>query len=300
MNGARFDAILASTALALILAAPLARTTAAQEAEKVAAAPTAAMTATAPVTETTPAAAPSEAPAAPTDAAPASSTPPAAAPAVPATPAVATEPAVAPDPLAALDPADRAVAEKMRDLLAAKSDKIFASKKERSAVETFYQNRNLAPLWFEHGVMNARAKSVIERLRVADSDGLDLKDYRIPSFDAGNPEALAEAELKFTVTVLTFARHLQAGRFPQSRISKDIEMPQQPPDPAVVLTTLADSSNVAKTLDEYSPPHEGYRKLKAKLAELRGSTAEEEKFVRIPDGPNVKPGGNDARVPLLR
>jgi L,D-transpeptidase YcbB len=205
-----------------------------------------------------------------------------------------------PDPLASLDPADRPIAEKMRDLLTAKVDRIFPNRKERGVIETFYQNRNLAPLWFEHGVVNARTKAVIERLRLADADGLDLKDYKIPSFDATSPDALAEAELKFTVTVLTFARHLQAGRFPQSRISKDIEMPQQPPDPAVVLTTLADSSDVARTLDEFSPPHEGYRRLKAKLAELRGSNTEDDKFVRIPDGPNVKPGGNDARIPLLR
>ena len=35
------------------------------------------------------------------------------------------------DPLASLDPADRVIAEKIRDLLAAKSDTIFASKSER-------------------------------------------------------------------------------------------------------------------------------------------------------------------------
>jgi L,D-transpeptidase YcbB len=213
----------------------------------------------------------------------------------------ATPPAPPPDPLASLDPADRPIAEKMRDLLNAKVDRIFPSRKERAVVETFYQNRNLAPLWFEHGVVSARTKAVIERLRVADADGLDLKDYKLPSFDAAGPDALAEAELKFTVTVLTFARHLQAGRFPQSRVGKDIEMPQQPPDPAVVLTTIADASDVAKTLDDFSPPHEGYRKLKAKLAELRRANGpEDDNFVRMPDGPSVKPGGNDARIPLLR
>jgi len=210
-------------------------------------------------------------------------------------------PEPAPDPLASLDPADRPIAEKMRDLLAAKVDRIFPNRKERGVVETFYQNHNFAPLWFERGLVNARAKAAIERLRVADADGLDLKDYKLPSFDAVGPDALAEAELKFTVTMLTFARHLQAGRFPQSRVGKDIEMPQVPPDPAVVLTSLADASDVAKALDEFSPPHEGYRRLKAKLAELRGVNGpEDEKFVRIPEGPSVKPGGNDARMPLLR
>src|SRR5882762_4402434 len=165
-------------------------------------------------------------------------------------------PEVAPDPLASLDPADRPIAEKMRDLLTAKVDRIFPNRKERSVVETFYQNHNFAPLWFEHGVVNARAKAAIERLRLADADGLDLKDYKLPSFDAAGADALAEAELKFTVTMLTFARHLQAGRFPQSRVGKDIEMPQVPPDPAVVLTSIADASDAAKALDGFSPPHE--------------------------------------------
>src|SRR6267154_1950985 len=60
------------------------------------------------------------------------------------------------DPLASLDAADRAVAEKLRDLLAAKADKFFAGKKERAAVVAFYQNRNSAPFWLDTGALNAR------------------------------------------------------------------------------------------------------------------------------------------------
>src|SRR5262249_20682619 len=210
------------------------------------------------------------------------------------------EAATPPDPLASLDPADRPIAEKMRDLLGAKVDKIFGNKKERASVEAFYQNGNFAPLWLDKGIVNARAKAAIERLGKADADGLDVKDYKTPNFDATGPDALAEADLKFTATVLTFARHLQAGRFPQSRVSRDIEMPQQPPEQAEVLTKVADATDVGAALDTFAPPHEGYRRLKAKLAELRGSTAEEEKVVRIPEGPMVRPGMNDPRMPLLR
>jgi murein L,D-transpeptidase YcbB/YkuD len=228
------------------------------------------------------------------------------APEVTTTPApveIATAPvpqAIPVDPLAALDPADRPIAEKLRELLAAKVDKTFANKKERSAVDTFYQNRTLAPLWIEKGVVNARAKAVIDRLKTADADGLDAKDYKIPDFSAATPDALAEAELKFTATVLTFARHLQAGRFPYWRVGKDIEMPQVPPDQADVLTKIADAADAAKVLDQFSPPHAGYQKLKAKLAELRSTTVQEEKVVQVPDGPLLRPGMNDARVPLLR
>src|SRR5262249_47162925 len=61
-------------------------------------------------------------------------------PAKPTDPVSPTEQSVVPDPLGSLDPADRVVAEKIRDLLAAKSDAIFASKSERMAVESFYQS----------------------------------------------------------------------------------------------------------------------------------------------------------------
>src|SRR5262245_63172092 len=159
MRGARYDRILASTALAFVLALPLGA--AAQEAGKLAIA--------APAAEAGDSAAPLPIP----------STPPAAA--APATPATAAEPAATPDPLAALDPADRAVAEKMRDLFAAKVDKIFASKKERAAAEAFYQNRNLAPLWLDKGVENARAKAVAVRLKNADADGLVASEYKLPA-----------------------------------------------------------------------------------------------------------------------
>ena len=286
MSGPRYDRILASTALALILAAPLGASVAAQETGKLANAPTAATPTAPPPAESTPAAVPAPPPSDPSK--------------------DAVTPATPPDPMAALDPADRPVAERIRDLLAAKTDKIFAGKKERAAVEAFYQNRNLAPLWLDKGVENARAKAAIARLKSADAEGLEAKDYRIPDLTGSNPDALAEADLRLTQTVLTYARHLQAGRFPYSRVSQNnIELAQQPPDAAEVLTRIADAKDAGKALDEYSPPHEAYKKLKAMLAEMRGrtgGTAAKE----IADGPLLKPAAakaqpmEDARVPLLR
>jgi murein L,D-transpeptidase YcbB/YkuD len=67
-----------------------------------------------------------------------------------------------------------------------------------------------------------------------------------------------------------------------------------------MLAKIAGADNVAAVIDEFSPPQPGYRALKAKLAELRGATGEEPKVVRIPEGPILRPGADDARVPLLR
>lgn len=255
MFGARYELVLASSGLALILAIPL--TVMTEGADKLVAAPVAEASAE---QASTPAAVIIVSP---TNVVSNS---------VPIDQATATDQASAPDPLASLDPADRAIAEKIRDLLALKSDRFFASKKESAAATAFYQNRNLAPLWLESGVVNARAASVIARMKAADADGLEPSDYRSPNFDALGPEALAEAELKLTGTLLTFVRHLQAGRFPYTRVSRNIELPQALPEPADILSRIAAAADVGQTLDAFSPQQEPYRKLKAMLAELRGKS----------------------------
>jgi murein L,D-transpeptidase YcbB/YkuD len=260
MRHPRHNRILAGTALALVFAIPFGAM--AIDLNKLAAAPVAGT--------------PAEQ--APTQAQPATALPgtdlPTPAIDTPANPAAATEQTGAEqtraaDPLAALDAADRAVAEKIRDLLATKADRLFANKKERAAVEAFYQKRNLAPLWLDKGVENARAESVIARLKAADTDGLEPSEYKPPNFAGAGSDALAEAELKLTHTVLTYARHLQAGRFPYSRVSRNIELPQAAPEPADILSSVADAADAGKALDAFSPQQEPYRKLKAMLAELR-------------------------------
>jgi murein L,D-transpeptidase YcbB/YkuD len=240
MTRLRYHHILAGTALALILAAIPAGSLA-QTADKASPLPAAAAPAEQQATE-----APS------------------------ANPTLA-EPTVAVDPLASLDPADRPFAEKIRDFFAATSDRIFANKKERAAAEAFYQSRNYAPVWLDKGIENARAISAIARLKNADADGLEVSDYKIPTFAGLSPEALAEADLKLTQTVLIYARHVQAGRFPYTRVSRNIELPQAAPEPADVLNAVAATQDAGKVLDTFSPQHEEYRKLKATLAELRGT-----------------------------
>src|SRR5262249_42884789 len=151
MSGPCCDCMLAGAALALLLAAPFG--VCAQEAAKSPAVASPASEASPP-----PAIRAGEPPMASinTD------------PEAPPAPAAVTEEIAAADPLVSLDPADRVVAEKIRDMLAATPDGIFASKNEKAAVEKFYQGRNLAPFWLDKGIENARAKAVIARLKEAE------------------------------------------------------------------------------------------------------------------------------------
>jgi murein L,D-transpeptidase YcbB/YkuD len=84
---------------------------------------------------------------------------------------------------------------------------------------------------------------------------------------------LAEAELNLTQTVLTYARHLQAGRFFRHQIKYEIGLPQAAPDPEEVLAKMAEAADPGAALDEFAPQNEPYRRLKTMLAKMRSNPA---------------------------
>jgi murein L,D-transpeptidase YcbB/YkuD len=230
--------------------------------------------------------------------------PAAAATATPAEPA--KEPAQAASNVA---PADQPVADRLREMLGAKSSKYFDRKAERAAVEKFYTTREYAPLWTQGGALAASAKGVVARLRDAAADGLNAADYPVPDFAAAtSPDALADAELKLTASVLNYARQAQSGRMHWSQVSADILYPDHPTDPAEVLANVSTAKDANAALEGYNPPHKLYRELKAKLAELRGQG--DGPVIQIADGQPLKyvPARKkqpevlmeDPRVPQLR
>ncbi len=205
--------------------------------------------------------------------------------------------------------ADTAIADKLRELGAGKFDRVIGGKRERATLEAFYGGRNHAPLWIANGAMNERAKATVAYLAGVDADGLDPADYSTPDIKAGlEPDALAEAELRFTQAVLSFARHAQNGRVHFTRIAADIDYDQVKSDPADVLAKLASATDVKAALDGFNPQQPGYKALKAKLAEARGSKSDAG-AIRIPSGPVLKLAKDkkgkeivmdDPRVPQLR
>jgi L,D-transpeptidase YcbB len=207
-------------------------------------------------------------------------------------------------------PADEPVADRLRDLLGAKSARNFDRKTERAAVEKFYAAREFAPLWTQGGLLTESGKGVIARLKDAASDGLNAADYPVPDFAAAtSPDALADAELRLTSSMLDYARQAQSGRMHYSQVSGDIQYPEHPTDPAEVLANVTTAKDASAALDSYNPPQKLYRELKAKLAELRGEGNGPP--IQIAEGPALKftpARGNrqtavemeDDRVPQLR
>jgi murein L,D-transpeptidase YcbB/YkuD len=231
-------------------------------------------------------------------------------PAAPAAPATAAAPAAEPVKAASNVPAaDQPVADKLKDIIGAKTSRHFDRKNERAAIEKFYGARDFAPVWTQAGSLTAAAKGVIARLKDAASDGLNPADYPVPDFAAAtNPDALADSELKLTASMFDYARQAQSGRMHWSQVSADILYPEHPIDPSDVLAKITTATDASAALDSYNPPQKLYKELKAKLAELRGQGSGP--VVEIADGQLLKytPAGkkqaeivmDDPRVPQLR
>jgi murein L,D-transpeptidase YcbB/YkuD len=204
-----------------------------------------------------------------------------------------------PIPSASIDP-DAPTTEQLRNLASGKFDRIVGSTKVRESIDAFYASRNYAPLWITEGKANARAKAAITYLGGVAADGLDPSDYPVPDFASLTDAAsYAEAEITLTTSVIIYARHAQIGRVHWSRVSGDIFYDQSAPDPGEVLATIADAKDVGETLDAYEPHAEAYLALKAKLPEFRADRRDSDR-ARIPNGPSLKIGMRDERVPLLR
>ena len=82
----------------------------------------------------------------------------------------------------------------------------------------------------------------------------------MPRLNAGSAEAQAEAELKFTEMLLTYARHAMTGRVHFTRVSPNIEY-KLAFDADDVLKKVAASNDLATTLAKFNPPQPGYKAL---------------------------------------
>ena len=291
MTAVNIDRLLIPAAIVLLLAAPIRAHAASTDAANAGAAPAASDNSTATDSATAPASAtslpePSAKPDAPAAEGPGTAV---AAP-IPADAAAAAN--------ASADP-DAVIARQLHGLANGKFDNVLGNADVRATVDAFYSGRNYAPIWLTAGSPNARAQAAIDYLRHVDADGLNPADYPIPDFaGATDPASQAQAEIRLTASVITYAHHASIGRVHWTRVSGDISYDQKAADPADVLGAMVSAADVATVLDAYEPHDPAYVALKGKLAEIRAG--KDSAGPAIPDGASPKLGAKDARVPALR
>ncbi|MDG4549843.1 MAG: L,D-transpeptidase family protein [Candidatus Contendobacter sp.] len=145
----------------------------------------------------------------------------------------------------------------------------------------FYAQREYRPGWLEaDGDPSPAAEDLLKAVAEADQEGLRGADYRPAELhkrlkaiqqqgSAANPDALAEFDLLFTDTFLTYGSHLLAGRLPPRRVDPDWAIKPRSRDLVVVLREALAKETVSQSLRALRPREKGYVQLREVLRKYR-------------------------------
>ena len=188
----------------------------------------------------------------------------------------------------------------------------FAVRGERiilaEAVATIFEDRQFAPVW-SNGV---RLDHLIAALRDTELDGLNPADYHYETLQALRTELRsatglaaaeqADLELLATDAMALALFHLHGGKVDPVKLSTQWNYPSRPPrtpDARELLARALDSGRIVETFIEVRPEHVWYRRGREQLREYRRIAANGG-WPELADGPTLKPGMTDPRVPVLR
>ncbi len=218
--------------------------------------------------------------------------------------------AVEPDPPAQLISAEEAVGIAVRQKLdVTDRDARAGDKEDREALSQFYVSRNNAPMWVGATGITPRGRALAEEIARAADWGLDAKEFTLPPLDLGAAparESLIDAEAKLSLAALRYARHARGGRIPNPRdMSSYLDRDPQIVSPVKVLEKLSATDDPGGYIAGLNPQHEAFKRLRAKLLEIRGAEKEKaaaaDQPVRLPeDGPTLSPGQRHPHVAILR
>jgi murein L,D-transpeptidase YcbB/YkuD len=173
---------------------------------------------------------------------------------------------------------------------------------ERSTVVKFYAGRDYKPIWVDDSGITERARQVATVLASSASEGLEPRSYGVPRIaellSATAPADQAELEALLSLASISYASDLASGRLEPAKIDPENYVIPRDVDEAKVLADLAASSDPVEYLKHYVPDAPEYIRLRDALASYRRMAKTSRPTV--PDGPAIKPGMIDARVPALR
>jgi len=170
-----------------------------------------------------------------------------------------------------------------------------------------YRQRDYQLAWTAH-MDNARALS--HRIQASHQEGLVPEDYyaaeiqRLLAESSGtglSDTQVADLDIMLSAALARYAYHLRFGKVNPERMDADwnIQRSLKGQDPLVELQGVIDSAALDVQLDSLVsqlPVYDELRNALAKYVALRNAGG----WPTIPDGPTLKPGMQDDRVPLIR
>jgi L,D-transpeptidase YcbB len=156
------------------------------------------------------------------------------------------------------------------------------------------------PLWTGSRGAEARTEALLEALRAAAAHGLEPGWYGVNDIEHAVASGANRERTEELVSeaFVTYASDLSTGRVRANRIDENIDIQQRKLERADLLKAAVESTDFATYLAALAPKGD-YPALQKALAALRRKR-ETALYTPVPEGPLLRPGMIDARVPILR
>ena len=178
-------------------------------------------------------------------------------------------------------------------------------------VAQHYRRTGFEPSWSDADGPIAKVDSLIAVLQEAPRDGLHPADYLVAPIDSlvrrlrtqtgpgPHERALADLDLLCTDAFFRYATHLLHGRVDPSTLAPSWTLDRRQTDLPQHLQQALDTGTLRAALSRLRPPRPEYTALRDALAQYR-TIAERGGWPALPEGPPLKEGMRDDRVPVLR
>ena len=158
----------------------------------------------------------------------------------------------------------------------------------QALLEAFYQSQNYQPIWAD----KVRLAALQAALPTLADDGLDPQNYLLPK---GQDPC---ADIDISRQYLQALQDLHYGRLPQARFEPVWHANEVAPDRREILPIAeAGLNNINDAFAKARPAFEQYKNLRQVYAQQRLQPLP--KWPTIGDGPVLRPGMQDSRVPAL-
>jgi len=166
-----------------------------------------------------------------------------------------------------------------------------------------YIDRDMAPIWVNDKAPTERAQNLLQVLEGSSYDGLNPEDYDIKAIrtlmELSDPEALAELDLRLSLSLMQFLSDLGSGRTEPSALDPELFVYPRDIDKAQAIKEAADSDDISVFVGRYRPRQVDYWRLKGVLANYR-AMARVGGWPKVDEGPIFDAGERSPRVGQLR
>lgn len=164
---------------------------------------------------------------------------------------------------------------------------------ELAPLREFYRERGFRLAWNGSGAPPSD-RLLADLQSIAQGEGLAPEAYAVP---AATSEF--DRDLLVSDALARFARDLATGRVSPTRMVGGMPEARATVDATRFLRDLAAGKEVTATVETLPPSYAGYHRLKRAMERYRALVAKGG-WTAIADGPSIKPGMEDERVPAIR